>query len=189
MPPERPELLPELREGALPRLPPKELPLLREGLTERDDVEGLDGREGVLMLREGVLTLREGAEVEGRCVTLEDVEPDGRLLTMLFPLVPPNRRPMLRGEELGRVVEGEALGAVVRVLLSRTPCPLPERPKRLLPPPLPWLPPTLPFEPPLRLPNPLRSCPVAPLWPAFWLRLPKVRLLPPLECPMFWPRP
>lgn len=121
-----------LREGLLMRPPPKELPLLREGLTEREGVEmlrdGLTEREGVVTLREGlteregVVTLRdglvlcEGADTDGRCVVVVGVV----VVPVLLPEVPPKRRPMVRGDELMRPLL-PTLGAVVRVLLSRMP--------------------------------------------------------------------
>ena len=152
-----------LREGLLLRPPPNELPLLREGLTEREGVEML--REGVETLREG-LTERDGADTDGRCV----VPVDGRVVVVvvLLPVVPPKRRPIVRGDELIRPLV-PTLGAVVRVLLSRMPWLSPERPKRPLPLLLAVLPPLL------RLPKPPRL--VLFTLSLLRLRLPKVRLL------------
>ena len=160
------------------RPPPKELPLLREGLIEREGVEmlrdGLTEREGVVTLREGlteregVVTLRdglvlcEGADTDGRRVVVVGVV----VVPVLLPEVPPKRRPMVRGDELMRPLL-PTLGAVVRVLLSRMPWLLPERPKRLLPLLLPTLPPLL------RLPKPPRLVPFT--LSLLRLRLPKVR--------------
>lgn len=177
-----------LREGLLLRPPPNELPLLREGLTEREGVEML--REGVETLREG-LTERDGADTDGRCVVpvdgrvvvvvvvlREGAETDGRcvvpvdgrvvVVVVLLPVVPPKRRPMVRGDELIRPLV-PTLGAVVRVLLSRMPWLSPERPKRPLPLLLAVLPPLL------RLPKPPRLVPFT--LSLLRLRLPKVRLL------------
>lgn len=153
------------------RPPPKELPLLREGLTEREGVEmlreGLTEREGVVTLRDG-LVLCEGADTDGRRVVVVGVV----VVPVLLPEVPPKRRPMVRGDELMRPLL-PTLGAVVRVLLSRMPWLSPERPKRPLPLLLAVLPPLL------RLPKPPRLVPFT--LSLLRLRLPKVRLLLLLE--------